>query len=382
MNAIIYPIMPSITKFEGFIVCYNNTKQLISVSLKELQLNFRRENAIKQLEQQQLQKQLPENKQDCRQEQYHSQVENPQQLIFIDNQQNSHQILGQQNFQFCQANYYNVSYNQVNYEEKSQEVIENKENYSYCSTPKFDDIISRFQMEPNNYKIQTSKKKKSFQKGLFFTFQKEESHQYKERIKRESFQQIYSSQKKGNQFTISIPKNNQSFQSDFYSLGFKKLKEQTIQDFLKKILNYFTQSIKIYQCNEKLGMKTQLQNAQLLKELIILEGTEFKIIDIASDQVQGIDQVKFEYGEVEFNHQDNIDYLQLCKFKQDCVEIHESILKDVERITFYNFGESSQKASALKKQDFDEFVGWVKCWCVQNNFDILHIGTHLTVRLI
>ena len=36
MNAIIYPIMPSITKIEGFIVCYNNTKQLISVSLKEL----------------------------------------------------------------------------------------------------------------------------------------------------------------------------------------------------------------------------------------------------------------------------------------------------------------------------------------------------------
>ncbi|CAD8160342.1 unnamed protein product [Paramecium pentaurelia] len=383
MNAIIYPIMPSITKIEGFIVSYNNTKQLIAVSLKELQLNFRKEKAVQLLEQQKQQiQQFQEIKQDPQQGQCYQQQQNSQQPLFLDNTQNVHQILGQQNFQICQANCYNICYNQINYEQKYQEDIENKENYSTCSTPKFDDIGNDFQMEPNYIKIQTSKKKNSHQKGIFFTFQKEEAYEFKQKIKRESLQQIYSNQKKGIQFTISIPKNNLSFQTDFYSLGFKKLKEQTIQDLLKKILNYYSQSVKIYQCNDKLGMKMQLQNQQLLRELVVLDGTEFRIIDIASDQVQGIDQVKFEYGEVEFHHQDNVNYLQLCKFSQDCVEIHDSILKDVERITFYNFGESSQKAKTLKLQDFNEFVKWVKCWCVQNNFDIIHIGTHLTVRLI
>ena len=77
-----------------------------------------------------------------------------------------------------------------------------------------------------------------------------------------------------------------------------------------------------------------------------------------------------------------MEYKKKCKFTQDCVEIEERIIKFVNRITFYNFGASSQSALNLKKLNNEEFVKYVKCWCLKNNFDILHIGTHLTVRLL
>ena len=49
-----------------------------------------------------------------------------------------------------------------------------------------------------------------------------------------------------------------------------------------------------------MGINIALENNQLLSELIILPDTEFKIIDIASDIVHGIEIIEFEYGNIEF----------------------------------------------------------------------------------